>query len=275
MTNVILTCVSGTDKSFASTGDGSEGNPYIIKHAIAPVMAPAAPLTYRSAITGADVCAVPGTVTATKIAGAGLTAAAYITKVVAGNAHGRTTAVTSSATITTETTNLRINLAFAAVTGATYYDIYCTTAADPLWSGRITETQRANGVLLSTKGAGSAINSVDVDVIGTGLASSNSAPTNTAYIIPASPIDCTGYQYCDFTLTCSRTGDAVLPQLTVCPAFLNSRLSTYQLGQSQVLAFGSLLQRVRVEVRGEEAVALLATILAGTGMSVDMDYVLS
>jgi hypothetical protein len=34
MTNAVLTTVSGTDKSFASTGDGSEGNPYILTHAL-------------------------------------------------------------------------------------------------------------------------------------------------------------------------------------------------------------------------------------------------
>jgi len=228
--------------------------------------APQTPTAYRTGLTAIDTLAAVGTVTCTKIAGAGLTAGAYITNVVAVNAFGRGIAKVGSATITTETTNLRINAAFAQVPGATHYDIYCTTVA-ALWSGRITEAQRAAGVLLSTLGAGSAINSVDIDVIGTGLAGSLAA-INTAYVIPASPVVCTGYMNVDFHLTCSRTGDAVAPALTVAPAFLNARDSTYSVAAPVALTFGSMKQVIRVDARGYPAVALLITAIAGTGMSV-------
>jgi hypothetical protein len=239
------------------------------------------PTAYRTGIVAADVLAVPGTITCTKIAGAGLTAGAYVTKIVAINAYGRTTPVTGSATITTETTNLRINAAFAAVVGATHYGIYCSVAADPLFSGRITEAQRAAGVLLSTLGAGSAINSVDINVIGTGQAASTAA-VNYATAIPASPIACTGYTYCDFDITCTRTGDAVAAALTWAPYFLNPTDGTYYQGPIQVMSFGSaaatfgaMKQRYRVECRGNTGLAFVVHSIAGTGMSVSVSYTLS
>ena len=114
---------------------------------------PTTPVLYRSNVATADTLAAMGTVTCTKIAGAGLTGGAYITNVVAGNAYGRGIAKVGSATITTESTNLRINAAWAPVAGYDWYDLYCTTVA-ALWSGRVTAAQHAAGVLLSTKGAG-------------------------------------------------------------------------------------------------------------------------
>jgi hypothetical protein len=220
-----------------------------------------------------------GTVTCTKIAGAGLTGGAYITNVVAGNAYGRGVAKVGSATITTETTNLRINAAWDPVAGYDWYDLYCTTVA-ALWSGRVTAAQHAAGVLLSTKGAGSAPNSVDIDVIGTGLAGSL-AVQNTAYVIPDPVANCAGYQYVDFLCRFSRTGDAVAPSATLCPFFLNSVTGLYEEGQDWTPSFGgasgaygAMPKRLRVEHRGA-TVALVVKALAGTGMSLDCYSVLS
>ncbi|MFA5379095.1 MAG: hypothetical protein WC455_25290 [Dehalococcoidia bacterium] len=240
---------------------------------------PTTPVLYRSNITAADVIAAMGTVTCTKIAGAGLTGGAYITNVVAGNAYGRGVAKVGSATITTETTNLRINAAFAAVPNATFYDIYCTTTT-ALWSGRITEAQRAAGVLLSTKGAGSAVNSVDIDVIGSGLAGSL-AVQNTAYVMPAETVDCTGYQYVDFDCFCTHTGDAVAPSITVCPFYYDVTALKWVAGQAYTPSFGgasgaygSMAFSVRGECRGR-LTALVVQAIAGTGMSLTAYSVLS
>jgi hypothetical protein len=236
---------------------------------------PQAPLAYRSNVVAADVLALPASATCTKIAGAGLTAATYYVKILAINQYGRTTAVAGNTSITTESTNLRINAAFAQVAGATHYGIYCSAAADPLWSGRITEAQRAAGVLLSTLGAGSATNSVDIDVIGTGLAASTAA-SNYAASIPASPISCVGFSYLDVDVICSRTGDAVAPALVWAPFFLNTSDNLYTQGQAITMSFGgaasaygSMRQRYRIEVRGNSAVALVVQSIAGTGMSVN------
>lgn len=247
---------------------------------------PQTPTAYRTAIAAADVMAVPGTVTCTKINGVGaLTAGVYYVKVVAVNAHGRTTAKNGDATVTTETTNLCVKAAFAQVTGATHYDIYCSTAADPLFTGRITEAQRASGIVIDTHNhtaAGGAVDSVYIYPVGTGLAAGTTAAVNNAYVIPASPVVCTGYTYCDFLVTCARTGDDVAPALTVAPFLYDSRDATYYQGQAYVHLFGGtagvyngMKFVVRVDVRGCSAVALLIQAIAGTGMTVTVDAMLS
>jgi hypothetical protein len=255
-------------------------------NAVYSAPAPQTPTSYRTAVVAADVLAVPGTVTCTKINGVGALAAnTYYVKVVALNAFGRTTGKAGDVTVTTETTNLCVKAAFAAVAGATHYDIYCSIAADPLFTGRITEAQRASGGIITahnTFGAGGAVDSVYIYVTGTGLAAGVSAAANTAYVVPASPVNCAGYTYADFDLTCSRTGDDVAPALTVAPMLWNARTATYSQGQAVTLSFGgptglfgSMCQRVRVEVRGNSAVALLVQSIAGTGMSANIDVTLS
>ena len=249
--------------------------------------APATPATYRSVVTAADVIAVPGTVTCTKQAGGGATAGTYTVYVVAGNAHGRTTVKAGDVTVVTETTNLTVRAAFAAVTGATFYDLYCSTdGAASKWVGRITEAQRASGIKITAvgvTGAGGVAGAVDVEVPGTGIAANAaSLAANTAFSVPAETLDCVGHQYVDFDLTLSRTGDAVVPSLTVIPFFYNSRLATYQAGEVKALTFGGatgvynpLLQRYRVECRGNAAVALVVAAIAGTGASLNIDSTLN
>ena len=244
------------------------------------VRAPTTPVLYRSAVVAADTLSVPGTVTCTKIAGGAATAGTYNVKVVAGNGYGRTTATAGNTTITTETTNLTVRAAFAQVTGATFYDIYCSTDSDPKFVGRISEAQRATGIVLATVNtptAGGTAGAVDVQTPGTGLQAATTAAVNTAYVIPASPVDCSGYQYVDFDLSASRTGDSVALALTVAPFFLDANDSLYYQGAAVVLAFGgttaalnSNRQRLRVECRGSASVALLVQTIAGTGAAVDM-----
>lgn len=239
--------------------------------------------SYRSAITAADVCAAPGTVTCTKQAGGGASAGEYTVYVIAGNTYGRTTVTAGNTTVTTETTNLTVRAAFAAVTGATYYDIYCSTdGAASKWVGRITETQRGTGIKLTavgTTGAGGTAGAVDVEAVGTGTAANAASnAVNTAFIIPSTPIDSSGYQYVDFDFTMSRTGDAAVPALTYVPFFLNARTSTYQAGTPAALTFGgaagvynTLKQRVRITTNGNSGVAIALAAISGTGASVDID----
>lgn len=245
---------------------------------------PQTPLAHRTAVTAADVIAAPGAVTCTKQADGSATAGTYYVKVVAGNTYGRTTATAGNTTVTTETTNLTVRAAFAQVTGATFYDIYCSTDADPKWVGRITEAQRASGILITAvgvTGAGGTAGAVDVQVPGTGLQAATTAVVNTAYSIPT-PINCAGYNYVDFDIAPTRSGDAVAAALTIAPFFGNSRTSTYFQGQAVALEFGGTAaayntskQRLRVECRGMAQVALVVQQIAGTGMNVDVDYTLS
>jgi hypothetical protein len=154
-----------------------------------------------------------------------------------------------------------------------------------LFVGRITEAQRLSGIIIDTVNhttAGGAANSVDIYPVGTGLAAGVTAVVNTAYVIPASPVVCTGYTYCDFHVNCTRTGDLVAPALTIVPYVYNSRDTTYYPGTVYTHVFGGTTAAynpmrfsVRVEVRGSPAVALLIQQIAGTGMTVSMDALLS
>ncbi len=243
-----------------------------------------APASYRSTLTAADVVAVPGTVTCTKQAGGAATAGTYTIFVVAGNVHGCTTAKQGDTTVVTETTNLTVRAAWAAVTGATFYNLYCSTAgAAALWVGRVTEAQRAAGGTLTAvnvySASGGIAGAIDIEVPGTGLAvNAGHLGQNTAYVIPAAVVDCRDAQYVDFDIAFSRTGDAVAPSLALVPFFYNSRTATYHAGSPVVVTFGgssgvyhSFLQRLRVECRGNSALALVVGTIAGTGASVDMD----
>lgn len=201
------------------------------------------PVSYRSIVTP-DVLPIPGTVTCTKQAGGAATAGVYYISVVAGNIYGRTTGKAGDVTVTTETTNLTIRAAFAAVVGAAFYDIYCSrsaSAAAALWVGRITEAQRAAGGTLTAVGtwaaSGGIPNAVDIEVEGTGLQSGTTAAENTAYVIPQI-LDSSSHQYIDFDLTVSRTGDAAAMAITVIPFFFNPRDTTYYLSGPLTLFFG-------------------------------------
>lgn len=248
----------------------------------------ATPTSYRTNVTSADLLAAPAQPTCTLVAGGSLAASAHTIFVVGGNVYGRTTATQGNATVTGDGgANKTARVAITQLAGATFYDIYCSTdGAASKWVGRITEAQRATGIKITAvgvTGAGGTAGAVDVEVPGTGLAVNGGQLTqNTAYSIPASPVDCSGYQYVDFDLTMSRTGDAAAPSLKVIPFWYNSRTSTYQSGDVQSINFGGQSgaywpnkQRLRLECRGNSAVALAVASIAGTGASLDIDAALS
>ena len=232
---------------------------------------------YRSGVVAPDVLAPPGTVTCTVQAGGACTANTYFIKVVAGNGLGRTTPTAGNTSVVTATTNLTVRAAFAAVAGAAYYDIYCSIDADPKWVGRITEAQRASGILITAvgvTGAGGTAGAVDVQVPGTGLQSATTCAVNTAYVIPANPVVATNYQYVHFDCALTRTGDAVAPACVVVPYMQNTLDSAWYAGTPITLSFGgttgqfgALQQRITADVRGVAAAALVVQQLAGTGVS--------
>lgn len=245
-----------------------------------------APIAHRSAVLAADLLAAPGTVTCTKQASGSCDAGVHTVYVIAGNPYGRTLPTAGNTTVTTETTNLTVRAAFAAVTGATYYDIYCSTdGVAAKWVGRITEAQRASGIKITavgTTGAGGTAGAVDIGEVGTGLAANAASnAVNTAFSVPT-PIDCSGYQYVDFDISMTRSGDAVIPAVTVIPFYYNSRTATYSAGTITALTFGGaagvlnpLTQRLRVETRGNDGMALVVASISGTGASLDVDATLS
>jgi len=171
--------------------------------------------------------------------------------------------------------------------GAVSYDIYCSIDASPKWVGRITEAQRLSGIKLTavgTTGAGGTANAVDVEVPGTGLVGATTAAVNTAYVIPGTGtvVDCSGYQYCDFEITASTTGDAVALAVNLLILVTNTRRVGYGMNTTTpvTLTFGGttgnlqpLIQRYRAEVRGSSAVWCLVQSIAGTGASLDIDAI--
>lgn len=242
---------------------------------------------YRLGINAADVLSAPGTVTCTLQAGGSASAGTYNVKVVAGNPFGRTTATPGNTTVITSAGNLTGRAAFAGVAGATYYDIYFSTDADPKWVGRITEAQRASGIVITAvgvTGAGGTAGAVDVQVPGTGGQSATTAAVNTAYAIPAAaPINANGFEVLALDLTASRTGDSATITLSVIVVALSTRTVNYvMLGSPVTLTFGGgtgnpqpLIQRITSSVRGATSIHLLVTAISGTGASVDVDYSLS
>ena len=254
-------------------------------NAVVPRAVAAAAVSHRSAVVAADVLAVPGTVTCTKLTGVGsATAGTYTVFVVAGNTYGRTTAKQGDTTVTTETTNLGVRAAFAAVAGATFYDIYMSTAgAAATFVGRVTEAQRASGIIIDSQNhttAGGTAGAVDIYVAGTGLAvNGGQLATNTAYTPELlTAIDPAGAQNLDLNVTFSRTGDSALAALTLIPFYAMSG-GHYAAGDPMVLTFGgasgvyqSNRQTYRLPCRGRQAVVVVANI-AGTGASVDLETV--
>lgn len=240
---------------------------------------------HRAAVVAADVLAVPGVVTCTKLTGVGsATAGTYTVFVVAGNTYGRTTATQGNTTVTTETTNLGVRAAFAQVSGAAFYDIYMSTAgAGALFVGRVTEAQRATGIILTAvnvTGAGGTAGAIDVYVPGTGIAvNSGALAQNTAHVPEGlTGIDPLGAQNLDFNISFSRTGDSVAGALTLMPYYLGSG-SHYWAGDPVTLTFGGasgsylpLRQTFRAPCRGRTTVVVVASI-AGTGASVDVESV--
>lgn len=240
---------------------------------------------HRAGITAADVLAAPGTVTCTKLTGVGAaTAGTYTVFVVAGNTYGRTTATQGNTTVTTETTNLGVRAAFAAVAGATFYDIYMSTAgAGALFVGRVTETQRASGIIINAVNgttAGGTANAVDVYLAGTGLAvNAGQLAQNTAHTPEGlTGIDPAGAANLDFNVTFSRTGDSAAGALTVIPYYLGSN-AHYWAGDPVTLTFGGasgsyypLRQTFRAPCRGRTTVVVVAQI-SGTGAQVDIESV--
>lgn len=255
----------------------ASGTPVPISRAISP----GTPAVHRSAIAAADVLAAPGTVTCTKLTGVGsATAGTYTVFVVAGNTYGRTTATQGNTTVTTETTNLGVRAAFAAVSGATFYDIYMSTAgAGALFVGRVTEAQRGTGIILTavnTTGAGGTAGAVDIYVPGTGLAvNGGQVAQNTAYNLSGiTAVNPNGAEMLDLDVAFSRTGDSVAGSLVLVPFYADSDDSEYYAGDPVPVSFGgvanafeSLRQVLRLPCRGRQVKVAVATI-AGTGAAV-------
>jgi len=232
---------------------------------------------YRSAIAAADVLAAVTTPTCTKLAGGGATAGTYTVLISAGNKYGRTIPTTGDTTVTTETTNLTVRAAWAKVTGAEFYDLFCSTAgAAALWVGRITEAQRLAGGTLTAvatyASTGGIAGAIDIEAVGTGLAA-NTIVVSNAFSLPA-VFALANRQLWGFDIEFARTGEAVAASLIVVPFFWNAKAQDYILGAPQEVVFGGATSifggwKQRVDVLSSaRSVGLLVAKIAGTGAAV-------
>ena len=255
-------------------------------NAVVPRAVAGTPTAYRSAVVAADVIAVPGTVTCTLVAGTNITAGTYTIFAVAGNVYGRTTAKQGDATVVAGGADGCPRAAFAAVTGATFFDLYCSTdGAASKFVGRVTEAQRAAGCAITAVnvvGAGGIPGAVDIHVAGTGLAvNGGQVAQNTAYYAEngaIAAIDPAGAENLDVNVAFSRTGDIVAGSLVLLPFYAGAS-SRWYAGDPVPVSFGgvanayeSTYQTLRLPVRGRQVKVLVGS-LAGTGASVDMETV--
>jgi len=241
-------------------------------------------ILHRSAITAVDKLAVPtvGAASAITEAGSTLANSAMNYTVAAGNKWGNTTAAVAQ-TIT-PALNKGVRFAITQVAGADYYDIFLSTDAAPLWVGRITEAQRAaGGFIISTVGtvtanAGTPAGSIDIGIVGTGVAST-AAPFNANFALtPATPtpIVMTGYSHAFIFSKISVTDLRSLPNAGIVPFIQNANGDWAIAAVSQVLAplsaagIGLLRQTVLSNNGGPANLVVLVDSISGQGTAVDI-----
>jgi hypothetical protein len=244
------------------------------------------PTAYRSAVVAADVLGALGTVTCTKQAGGAATAGTYTVFVVPGNRYGWGLAKQGDTTVTTETTNLTVRVAWAAMTGYDRFRIFCSTAgAGALFVGQVTETQRAAGGVIATVNvvtAGGIPGAMDIQIPGTGLAvNGGQYAQNTAYLPESlTPITPGTAENVRIHVDASRTGDIVAASLVLIPFYAGAS-GHYYAGDPVPVSFGGVANAYEstqsgfdVPARGQPFV-IVAGGLAGTGLSVNLESVTS
>lgn len=232
-------------------------------------------VTHRNAIATVSKVVSPTLVTLADQAGVAgaLTAVSHGAAVAAGNAMG--SAGTSNILTATPTVNKTLDLTIPQATGATYYDVFCSTATTaPLWVARITEAQRAAGCAITavgTVGAGGAAGIVNIRLVGTGIANTNVVFSgNNAYITAGiTPIACAGYKKLVVKVSIALTDLRSAPALNIIP-FYSDDGSEWYAGTSQAtnpLASTGypLYQQFEIDVDGEANVMVLIGTISGQG----------
>lgn len=180
-----------------------------------------------------------------------------------------------------------IRLTFGAATGAEWYDIFLSDAAAPLWVARVTEAQRAAGdyevtaVGTVASGGGNPAGSIDVNVVGTGIATSNAVfAQNNAYRPERVPLlNCRGYSTAIVTVLLTLTDLRSAPTLRIMPFSKNPRSENgtdvwHALSIGTVSLLGALGQPLsaefRLDVASDSQISLLVDTISGQGAAVDL-----
>ena len=243
-------------------------------------------IAHRTAITTADKVPVITITAADQPATAGsggtLTAVSHGIGVAPGNSYG--SAGVSTLVTVTPTVNKSVDITIPQATSAEYYDIFLSTSTTaPLWVARVTETQRATGCAITavaTIGAGGSAGVVNVQVVGTGIASI-SAPfvANNAYITTGiTSISCIGkikaYIYVSLAITDLRSS----PAIEITPFIQNNNSESTDWFQIEAQAIATLngstnqpLKQVFVvDVNSARNLAVLVNSISGQDASVNI-----
>lgn len=146
-------------------------------------------------------------------------------------------ALGAQATAADATDTKSVDITIPQVVGAAYYDVFLSEDVAPKWVGRVTEAQRAAGAKITAVGtitspaAGVAAGKVRVDVIGTGIATSNAVfSKNVAYVLPADgsyiPLLCTGRTAVDIYVNFGLDDLRAAPTLELIPLVRSKESST-------------------------------------------------
>ncbi len=169
--------------------------------------------------------------------------------------------------------------AWAQITGADYYDLFLSADAAPKWVARVTEEQRAagdyevTGVGTVAAGGGNPAGTIDVNLVGTGLQTSNAvfAQNNAYRPDQVTPINCAGRSIARVKAKLAVTDLRSAPALAIAPFFGNQLSATdFHAGQveTMLLLMGSgysLCQEFEINVHGETAFCLLIDSISGQG----------
>lgn len=243
-------------------------------------------VTHRNGITSADKVVNPTLATVAKEDGVvGVMAASeHKVTVAPGNVYG--SAGAANILTITPTENKTVDLTVPQVTGATYYDVFYSTDAAPLWVARVTETQRAGGVAITdigtvttTNGSGwtKTAGKVNIRLVGTGISTSTAPFTvNNAYIPSGvTGVSCRGYSKAIIHAVLALTDMRAAPTLKIYP-FISKNdgtVSTWYQGTVVDFAPGSaagksLYQTTTVDVLDSESLCVLVDTISGQGAAV-------
>jgi len=236
---------------------------------------------YRTAITAPDI-ATPTVGTITTAAGGSLLAVAHHVRVVGVNAFGRSLPVIPAGNGLTATASGVIRIPIT-VGDFTAFDIFMSTATDPLYLGRITTAQVTAGSLITaaatasancSQSAGGTAGTVECRVLGTQRSASTDS-IGFAFVIPAAgAVNCAGRKNINLDIRATFTASPVVPSITVVPFFLNTNDSRYyQADAARTLyfnGFDSNQTRIVYQVDGNTGFHLLVREFVGVGASFDI-----
>lgn len=241
----------------------------------------AASVLHRSAIAAADKLILPTlATTATASTGGSLPqSTTYKLAVAPGTAQGSAgvSNIVSQATGAGAPTTHCITLTIPQVVNATYYDIFFSVDAAPLWVGRVTETQRATGGFqiqtygVVTASGGNAADTVKIGVVGTGIATGTTIFTvNNGYVLAGiTPVTTTGYEYVVWHVTFALTDLRAAPTLIIARFQEDDQGVAYCTGTSTLVYGGAIgepmYQIVAESVKGAAKAYCLVDAMAGNG----------